>query len=70
MPVGVCLRLCLCLRSGRGEGGREQIIDYDEGTFQDFTGHADAVTSLRFSPSGQALLSAAGTDIFQWHVCV
>ena len=47
-----------------------KVIDYDEGTFQDFTGHSDVVKSLAFSPSGGMLASAAHTDIVCWEVCV
>uniref|UniRef100_A0A7S1EF89 WDR90 4th beta-propeller domain-containing protein n=1 Tax=Hemiselmis andersenii TaxID=464988 RepID=A0A7S1EF89_HEMAN len=45
-----------------------KVVDYDEGTFQDFTGHSDAVSSMVFGPTGGVLLTAADTDIVQWSV--
>ncbi|KAJ1471030.1 WD40-repeat-containing domain protein, partial [Baffinella frigidus] len=47
-----------------------KVVDFEEGTFQDFTGHSDAVASLAFSPSGALLVSSANTDIISWDVCV
>lgn len=45
-----------------------KIIDYDEGTFQDFAVHSDVVSSMAFSPAGGFLITAADTDIVQWSV--
>uniref|UniRef100_A0A7S0WA59 WDR90 4th beta-propeller domain-containing protein n=1 Tax=Hemiselmis tepida TaxID=464990 RepID=A0A7S0WA59_9CRYP len=47
-----------------------KVVDYDEGTFQDFTGHSDAVSCMAFSPTGRFLLTAADTDIVQWTVVI
>eukprot|EP00283_Hemiselmis_rufescens_P026306 CAMPEP_0173454338 /NCGR_PEP_ID=MMETSP1357-20121228/52212_1 /TAXON_ID=77926 /ORGANISM="Hemiselmis rufescens, Strain PCC563" /LENGTH=51 /DNA_ID=CAMNT_0014421359 /DNA_START=6 /DNA_END=158 /DNA_ORIENTATION=- len=43
-----------------------KVVDYDEGTFQDNTGHSDAVSSMVFGPTGGVLLTAADKDIVQW----
>ncbi|XP_065066075.1 WD repeat-containing protein 90-like [Rhopilema esculentum] len=45
-----------------------KIIDYKEGTFQDFVGHSDSVKVVRFSPTARFLFSVGFTDVFVWEV--
>eukprot|EP00736_Rhodelphis_marinus_P007017 Rmarinus@m.27611 len=45
-----------------------RIIDYEDGTFQDFIGHSDQVTALQFSPSGKKLVSGGFGDLVVWDV--
>jgi len=45
-----------------------KLMDYEEGSFQDFAGHQDSVGCLCFSPSGKYLVSASNSTIQQWTV--
>ena len=47
-----------------------KLIDYFEGSFQDFTGHDDMVQIVHFSPSGRYLLSVSYNEIMQWEVLI
>ncbi|KAK3717349.1 hypothetical protein QZH41_011587, partial [Actinostola sp. cb2023] len=47
-----------------------QMMDYDEGRFQDFVGHSDAVTKVCFSPSGKLLYTASYLTLLAWTVVV
>jgi len=47
-----------------------KVVDFEEGTFQDFTGHSDGVGALAFAPSGTQLFTSANTEIIAWDVCV
>ncbi|XP_077979468.1 WD repeat-containing protein 90-like [Glandiceps talaboti] len=47
-----------------------KLMDYYEGSFQDFTGHNDAVNIISFSPSGRFLFSAAHNEIIMWELNV
>ena len=43
-----------------------KIVDYNEGTFQDFVAHSDAVRVVKFSPHANMLFSAGYTDVVVW----
>ncbi|GFO23377.1 WD repeat-containing protein 90-like [Plakobranchus ocellatus] len=45
-----------------------KLLDYHEGSFQDFTGHSGAVSLTRFSPSGASLLTTSHNEIFIWEL--
>ena len=45
-----------------------KLMDYEEGSFQDFTGHHDSVGSLAFSPCGKFLVSSSQSVIHIWDV--
>ncbi|CAL1536659.1 unnamed protein product [Lymnaea stagnalis] len=45
-----------------------KLMDYNEGSFQDFTGHSDGVSLTKFSPSGSMLLTVSHNEMFIWEV--
>ena len=45
-----------------------KLMDYEEGSFQDYMGHQDTVGTLSFSPSAKYLMSSSNTTIHQWNV--
>lgn len=45
-----------------------KLMDYNEGSFQDFLGHCDVVNNVRFAPSGQLLCSTSHSEILMWNV--
>ena len=45
-----------------------KIHDYNEGTFQDYIGNSDAVSLIKFSPSGKHLLSVVNNTLNLWDV--
>ncbi|XP_013393033.1 WD repeat-containing protein 90-like [Lingula anatina] len=45
-----------------------KLMDYFEGSFQDFVGHSDAVHLVRFSPNGSLLFSIAYGELIVWRV--
>ncbi|WAQ96619.1 WDR90-like protein [Mya arenaria] len=45
-----------------------KLLDYYEGSFQDFIGHNDRVQAVKFSPDGKHLFSASHSEIFIWDV--
>lgn len=45
-----------------------KLLDYHEGSFQDFTGHSGAVSLTRFSPSGSSLLTVSHNEMFIWEL--
>ena len=45
-----------------------KLMDYKEGSFQDFMGHCDAVSNVRFAPSGELLCSTSHSEILMWNV--
>lgn len=47
-----------------------KIMDYDEGSFQDYTGHHDSVTNVLFSPCGKFLVSTCSSTVHVWDVVV
>ncbi|XP_069124737.1 WD repeat-containing protein 90-like isoform X4 [Argopecten irradians] len=47
-----------------------KLMDYYEGSFQDFTGHNDSVTVVKFSPDSKYLFSVAHAEILIWEVNV
>ncbi len=44
------------------------LMDYEEGSFQDFPGHQDSVSTVLFSPSGKSLLSVSDCIVHVWNV--
>lgn len=45
-----------------------KLMDYSEGSFQDFLGHCGSVNTVRFAPSGDLLCSSSNTEILMWNV--
>lgn len=45
-----------------------KLMDYSEGSFQDFLGHCGVVNHVRFSPSGELLCSTSHSEILTWTV--
>jgi len=45
-------------------------MDYYEGSFQDFVGHSDKVSHVKFAASAKLLFTIADTELFIWTVCV
>lgn len=45
-----------------------KLLDYYEGSFQDFIGHNDRVQVVKFSPDGKFLFTASHSEIFIWEV--
>ena len=45
-----------------------KLMDYEEGSFQDYTGHYDGVAAVAFSPLGNILISACGSTLHVWTV--
>ncbi|CAI8047362.1 hypothetical protein GBAR_LOCUS26170 [Geodia barretti] len=43
-----------------------KLMDYSEGSFQDFSGHSDSVSSLVFSVSGSSLISSSDCLTHVW----
>ncbi|KAL3876292.1 hypothetical protein ACJMK2_034157, partial [Sinanodonta woodiana] len=43
-----------------------KVVDYYEGSFQDFIGHNDSVQVVKFSKGGKCLLTASHSEIFVW----
>ena len=47
-----------------------KLMDYYEASFQDFVGHSDKVTHVKFAASRKLLFTVADTELFVWTVCV
>jgi len=47
-----------------------KLLDYYEGSFQDFTGHDNSVTSARFSHDGTQLVTVAHNQMLVWNVAL
>ena len=45
-----------------------KLMDFEEGSFQDFTGHYDGINVVTFSPLGDMLISACGSTLHIWHI--
>ncbi|XP_035694518.1 WD repeat-containing protein 90-like [Branchiostoma floridae] len=45
-----------------------KLMDFQEGSFQDFVAHCDAVHLVRFTPSGKLLFTVAHNEIMVWEV--
>ncbi|XP_035829418.1 WD repeat-containing protein 90 [Aplysia californica] len=45
-----------------------KLMDYNEGSFQDFLGHSAQVTTVQFSPSGSQLLTVCHNEMFLWEL--
>lgn len=49
-------------------GSNIQLMDFYEGSFQDFLGHNDSLHTVKFSPDGRLLFTAAANEIFVWEM--
>jgi len=47
-----------------------KLMDYYEGSFQDFVGHSDKVSHVKFAASTKLLFTVADSELFIWTVCV
>lgn len=47
-----------------------KLMDYYEGSFQDFVGHSDSINFVKFSPDCKYLLTVSHSEIFIWEVQV
>ena len=47
-----------------------KLQDYYEGSFQDFTGHSDALNVVCFSPSGKLAVTVAHSEMIMWQLVV
>jgi WD40 repeat protein len=45
-----------------------KLMDYEQGAFQDYTGHHDTVGCIAFSPCGKFLVSTSQSIIHFWNV--
>ncbi|XP_072042911.1 WD repeat-containing protein 90-like [Amphiura filiformis] len=47
-----------------------KLMDYHEGSFQDFIAHNNAIQLVRFAPNGKLVFSVANNEILVWEVVV
>ena len=47
-----------------------KLMDYFEGSFQDFVGHSDKVSHVKFAATSKLLFTVADWELFVWTVCV
>jgi WD40 repeat protein len=50
-------------------GTKERLIqlkDYTQETFQDFLGHCDQISNVKFSKSKDLLITTSANEIFVW----
>jgi len=47
-----------------------KLMDYYEGSFQDFVGHSDKVSNVKFATSSKLLFTIADSELFVWVVSV
>ena len=45
-----------------------KLMDYSEGSFQDFSGHQDTVSCVVFSLSGTSLISTSDSIVHVWRL--
>lgn len=45
-----------------------KLMDYRAGSFQDFAGHSDGVTMVKFSQDGARLVTVSHNELFLWEV--
>ena len=45
-----------------------KLMDFEEGSFQDYTGQYDGVNVVVFSPSGGSLISTCGPTLHLWNI--
>jgi WD40 repeat protein len=43
-----------------------QLKDYTQETFQDFLGHSDQISNIKFSKSNDFLITTSANEIFVW----
>lgn len=47
-----------------------KLMDYHEGSFQDFVGHNDRVHFVKFSSNGKYVFSVCNAEVFVWEVAI
>ncbi|XP_064636675.1 WD repeat-containing protein 90-like [Lineus longissimus] len=47
-----------------------KLMDYYEGSFQDFIGHSDGLDLVKFSPDGRYLFTGSHAEILLWEVVI
>ena len=47
-----------------------QLKDYTQETFQDFLGHSNRITHVKFNPTNDLLITVATDEIFVWKIGV
>ncbi|KAJ8037449.1 WD repeat-containing protein 90 [Holothuria leucospilota] len=47
-----------------------KLMDYSEGSFQDFVGHYSGVQVVKFTPSGSLLFTVSHNEILVWEVII
>lgn len=45
-----------------------KLMDFEEGSFQDYAGNYDRVSVVVFSPLGNVLISACGSSVQLWNI--
>ena len=45
-----------------------KLMDFEEGSFQDYTGHSDSIGSVHFSPCERLLVSTSLSSIHVWDI--
>ncbi|XP_071815143.1 WD repeat-containing protein 90-like isoform X2 [Apostichopus japonicus] len=47
-----------------------KLMDYSEGSFQDFVGHYSGIQLVKFTPTGKHLLTVSQNEILVWEVTI